>query len=56
VLHIGSHLGKRGGRVTRIGPDSIVVTEESRLATGERTRVPITIKLPAPDLQLQVEP
>ncbi|MEK7706012.1 MAG: pilus assembly protein PilP [Myxococcota bacterium] len=56
VLHIGSHLGKNGGRVTRIAPDAIEVTEEFRAPTGERVRVPIKIKLPAPDMQLEVEP
>lgn len=52
VLHLGSHLGKRGGRVTRIGNDLIVVTEEIRAPTGERVLVPINIRLPKPELGL----
>jgi type IV pilus assembly protein PilP len=56
VLHIGSRLGKNSGRVTRIGEDAIVVTEEFRAPTGERVRVPITIKLPKPELDLGETP
>lgn len=52
VLRIGSRLGKNGGVVTRITATGIVVTEEFRAPTGERVRVPITIKLPQPELNL----
>jgi type IV pilus assembly protein PilP len=52
VLHIGSRLGKNAGRVTRISDDAIVVTEEFRAPTGERVRLPITIKLPKPEIEL----
>jgi type IV pilus assembly protein PilP len=56
VLHIGSRLGKNSGRITRIGEDAIVVTEEFRAPTGERVRVPITIKLPKPESDLGEQP
>ena len=56
VLHIGARLGKNSGRVTRIADDAIVVTEEYRAPTGERVRVPITIKLPKPDAELGGQP
>ncbi|MBI5508416.1 MAG: pilus assembly protein PilP [Deltaproteobacteria bacterium] len=56
VLHIGTRLGKNGGRVTRIADDAIVVTEEFRAPTGERVRLPITIKLPKPDLETSDRP
>jgi len=45
VVRIGSRLGKRNGRVTRILNNMIVVTEEIITPTGERVRVPITVKL-----------
>jgi type IV pilus assembly protein PilP len=50
VLRIGSRLGKHGGRVTRISATGIVVTEETRDATGKRVRVRKRIELPQPDL------
>jgi len=56
VLRIGSRLGKNSGRVTRIADDAIVVTEEFRAPTGERVRVPITIKLPKPETDLGATP
>ncbi len=46
IIRIGSRLGKNGGRITRISNKSIVVVEEFRAPTGERIRVPITVKLP----------
>jgi type IV pilus assembly protein PilP len=49
VLRIGSRLGKNGGRITRIGVSEIVITEEFRAPTGERVRVPITLRLPQPE-------
>jgi type IV pilus assembly protein PilP len=49
VLRIGSRLGKNGGRITRIGVSEIVITEEFRAPTGERVRVPITLRLPVPE-------
>ena len=52
VIKIGSRLGKRGGVVTRISPDGLLVTEEFRTPTGDKVRVPITIKLPQPELEL----
>ena len=52
VIKIGSRLGKRGGVVTRINPDGLLVTEEFRTPTGDKVRVPITIKLPQPELEL----
>jgi len=44
-LTVGSHLGKNGGRVTRISNKGIIVVEETFDATGQRVRVPITIPL-----------
>jgi type IV pilus assembly protein PilP len=55
VLKIGSRLGKNGGRVTRVTGDQIVVTEEFRDPTGQRIRVPITVKLPKPELKYNIE-
>ena len=52
VIKIGSRLGKRGGVVTRINSDGIVVTEEFRTPTGDKVRVPIAIKLPQPELDI----
>ncbi len=52
VIKIGSRLGKHGGVVTRINGDGLVVTEEITAPTGERVRVPMTIKLPQPELEL----
>ena len=46
IIRIGSRLGKNGGRITRISNNTIVVVEEFRAPTGERVRVPITVKLP----------
>ena len=46
VLRVGSRIGKNGGRVTRITSTAVVVIEEFRAPTGERVRVPITVKLP----------
>lgn len=50
VITINSRLGKRGGIVTRISNEGIIVTEEFRTPTGDKVRVPITIKLPQPEL------
>lgn len=50
LITINSRLGKRGGIVTRISNEGIIVTEEFRTPTGDKVRVPITIKLPQPEL------
>jgi type IV pilus assembly protein PilP len=50
AISINSRLGKRGGIVTRISNEGIIVTEEFRTPTGDKVRVPITIKLPQPEL------
>jgi type IV pilus assembly protein PilP len=55
VVHIGSRLGKNAGVVTRITTEAMVVTEEFRTPTGDKVRVPITIKLPQPELELLTE-
>ena len=52
VVKLGARLGKRGGVVSRISSDAIVVTEEFRTPTGDKVRLPITIKLPQPELEL----
>jgi len=52
AVKIGSHLGKDGGIVTRITSTGLVVTEETRAPTGEKVRVPITIPLPQPELDI----
>lgn len=52
---IGSRLGKNSGVVTRISSTEIVVTEEFRAPTGEKVRVPITVKMPAPELDISIE-
>ncbi len=52
VLRVGARLGKNGGRITRIATDQIVVTEEFRAPTGERIRVPITVRLPRSETEL----
>tara|TARA_Y100001968_G_C19066972_1_gene576466 strand:+ start:119 stop:664 length:546 start_codon:yes stop_codon:yes gene_type:complete len=54
IVRIGSRLGKNGGRITRISNNSIVVVEEFRAPTGERIRVPITVKLPK-EAELEIE-
>lgn len=46
VLRVGSRLGKHGGRVTRISARGIVVSEQTRDATGKRLRVDKRINLP----------
>jgi type IV pilus assembly protein PilP len=55
VVRVGTRLGKNGGRVTRIAVDQIVVTEEFRAPTGERVRVPITVRLPRSDTEIMGE-
>ncbi len=50
TLHVGSRLGRNGGRVTRITDRDITVTEEIRSPTGDRVLVPLRIKLPRPEL------
>lgn len=52
VVRVGARLGKNGGRVTRIAVDQIIVTEEFRAPTGERIRVPITVRLPRSDTEI----
>jgi len=51
-VHVGTRLGKNGGRVTRIATNEIVVTEEFRAPTGERIRVPITVRLPRSETEI----
>lgn len=55
VVRIGTRLGKNSGVVTRITSSGIVVTEEFRAPTGEKVRVPMTIKLPQPELEMGTE-
>jgi type IV pilus assembly protein PilP len=55
VLKIGTRLGTNGGRVTRISSTLVVVVEEYRSPTGERIRVPITIRLPQDEDVIQTE-
>lgn len=45
VLHIGSRLGKNGGRITRITSKDMTVVEEFKDPKGQRIRVPYTITL-----------
>lgn len=45
VLRIGSHLGKNGGVVIRIGQDGIVIAERTRDPTGRSVDLSIAIKL-----------
>ncbi|MBN1962280.1 MAG: pilus assembly protein PilP [Deltaproteobacteria bacterium] len=52
AIKIGTRLGKRGGIVTRVSNDGIIVTEEFLTPTGDKVRVPITIKLPQPELNI----
>lgn len=56
TLHIGSRIGKNGGRVTRITATGIVVIEENKQPTGERIKVPIEIILPKPEVGFLDEP
>jgi type IV pilus assembly protein PilP len=56
VLHVGSKLGRNGGRVTRITSTEIVVTVEKPAPTGERIRMNIQIALPQPELSLEGAP
>jgi type IV pilus assembly protein PilP len=51
VLHIGSRMGKNGGRIARISSGGIVVVEETRDPTGKKVRLPITIKLPKAEFE-----
>ena len=46
VLHIGSRLGRNGGRLTHIAPTGMVIVEETRDPTGKKMRLPITVRLP----------
>lgn len=55
VLRMGARLGKNGGRVTKIGTEEIIVTEEFRAPTGERVRVPITVRLPRTEIEMLSE-
>lgn len=52
VLRAGARIGKNGGRITRIATDQMIVTEEFRAPTGERIRVPITVRLPRTDTEI----
>lgn len=52
VLRVGARIGKNGGRITRIAVDQMIVTEEFRAPTGERIRVPITVRLPRTDTEI----
>lgn len=45
VLHIGSRVGKNGGRVTNIGPHGLTVQEETVDASGKAVSVPINVRL-----------
>jgi type IV pilus assembly protein PilP len=55
VIRIGARLGKRGGVVTRINSEGIVVTEDIITPTGEKVRFPTKIDLPQPELQAGVQ-
>jgi type IV pilus assembly protein PilP len=55
VVKIGTRLGKKGGVVTRITTTGMVITEEFRTPTGEKTRVPINVPLPQPELDMATE-
>ena len=52
LIKVGSHLGKQGGAVTRILSTGIVVTVESHNDLGETIRVPYTVSMPQPELDL----
>ncbi|MEL6544691.1 MAG: pilus assembly protein PilP, partial [Myxococcota bacterium] len=52
TVRIGSYIGKNGGVITRITSDGFVVTEEFRAPTGELVKVPITVKLPKPEIEI----
>jgi type IV pilus assembly protein PilP len=55
AIKIGTRLGKRGGVVTRVSTEGIIVTEEFLTPTGDKVRVPITIKLPQSELEMSGE-
>ncbi len=50
VVHLGSRLGKNSGRISRITGSELVITEEVQDATGKVMRIPITKRLPRPEL------
>jgi Tfp pilus assembly protein PilP len=50
VVRIGSRVGRAGGRVSRIDSTGIVVLEENLDPQGQRSQIPITLKLPAEDI------
>jgi len=50
VVRIGSRVGRAGGRVSRIDSTGIVVLEENLSPQGQRSQIPITLKLPAEDI------
>lgn len=45
VVHIGSRMGKNGGRVTNIGPRGLTVQEDTVDASGKAVSVPINVRL-----------
>lgn len=55
VVRVGTRLGKNGGRITRISNTGIIVTEEYRAPTGEKVKVPITVNLPKPPIEMENE-
>lgn len=52
VLHVGSRIGKNGGRVVSIGPRGLTVQEDTVDASGHALSVPITVRLPEDVLDL----
>lgn len=47
VLHVGSRVGKNGGRVYSIGAQGVTVLEEYLDASGKAVSVPIQVRLPS---------
>ena len=50
VLHVGSRLGRNGGRVSTIANAGVTVTEETLDPTGKKVRLSIFMKLPKPEM------
>jgi type IV pilus assembly protein PilP len=54
VVHVGTAMGKHGGRVSKIKKDEVVIMEEFRdPATNKKIQSPVSVKLPSDDLNLE---
>ncbi len=48
MVQVGTHIGKKGGRITRVADKELIIEEPSRDFLGQKSFRKIALKIPQP--------